>query len=199
MKTSMIVLTSIFLFLASCNNSRTPDNHNEMPKALDDKNSYEIISKRGPDDLVESLYAELVDKTSELKSLENRIQNIKKNKSDSTALFDKYNRKNQAYFSSVNSHIGQIKDSLLKDKMNSLIASSLAKYNSKILRHTGLLNSIDTKITTLNDLHIILKIVRTLPVIEKYQAINTPTTTSLEAFSKHLDETLKIADSLSKK
>ena len=85
------------LTFGSCNNSRTQDkDKQETPKALDDKSSSEIFSKRGADDLIESLYKELADKTPELKDLEDKIENITKSKTDSTESFDKYNEKNEA-------------------------------------------------------------------------------------------------------
>ncbi|MDO9375189.1 MAG: hypothetical protein Q7T76_12270, partial [Ferruginibacter sp.] len=61
--------------LASCNSSRTQDKPiPETPKALEDKSfSSEIISKRSYDDLVESLYNELVSKNIDLKTLEDKI------------------------------------------------------------------------------------------------------------------------------
>ena len=194
---------AIFLFLTlySCNNSRTQDQHqNETPKALEDKGSaYEIISKRGYDDLLESLYKELADKTQELKELEKQIDKLADSKSDSTELFSKYDEKSQSYYRSANNHVEQIKDTVLKESMMQLIENSLAKYNSSVSKHHDILKSINTKELSLNDLHLILKITRTLPLIDKYQKENLPATKSLEGYSNQLDKTIKYADSLTKK
>lgn len=201
MKKQIITAAFILATLASCNSSRKQENPEpETPKALEDKStSYEIVSKRGYDDLVESLYNELTDKTPELKKLEDKIDDLHKSKNDSTELFDKYNQKNQLYFSSANSHLERITDSLLRDKMKLLIAGSLAKYNSLISRHTDLLKSIDAKNLTLNDLHVILKITKTIPLIEKYQKDKLPSAKSLQGFSKQLDEAISYTDTLIKK
>jgi peptidoglycan hydrolase CwlO-like protein len=137
MRKQIIVSTFILLAFSSCNSSQKQENpEQETPKALEDKSSSFIIaSKRGPDDLVESLYNELVDKTPELKKLEDKIEDINKSKNDSTELFDKYNEKNQSYYSEANRHLERITDSLLRDKMKILIANSLTKYNSLISSH----------------------------------------------------------------
>jgi hypothetical protein len=197
-----LLSTFICLTLFSCGNPRKESKPNqEIPKALDDsKSSYDIVSKnRWSDDLVESLYAELSEKTPELSQLEDKIGNLIKSKSDSTESFNQYNQKNQAYFSAVNGHIEQIKDTVLREKMKSLITGNLSKYNSKVSPHLALLKAIDDKNVTLNDLHAVLKITRTLPLIEKYQRENLPTTKSIKGFSERLDETLKYADTLVKK
>ena len=75
----------------------------------------------------------------------------------------------------------------------------MANYNSSTSRHNDLLKSIETKNMTLSDLHIILKIAWTLPVIEKFQRDNLPSTKSLDGYLKQLDGTIKYADTLSKK
>lgn len=201
MTTKLFVSAILVITLASCNNTHTQDKpKEETPKALEDKSSsYEIISKRSCDDLIESLYNELVSKNVDLKKLEDKIEELNNSKSDTTKLFDKFNQKNQSYFSSADSHISAITDSSLKDKMRALIANNLAKYNSSISRHNELLKIIATKGLTISDLHIILKIVKTLPLIEKYQNDNLPGTKSFEGYIKQQEETIKLADSLTKK
>lgn len=194
-------LVFLSLVLISCDNSRKQEKkEQEIPKALQEKSSSsEIFSKRRYDDLVESLYNELAEKTHELMKLENEIDDLNTSKADSIELFDKYDSKNKSYFSAANSHAEQIKDSLLRDKIKTLIATSLTKYNSSVSPHTEILKSIGTKELMLNDLHTIVKIVSTLPVIEKYQKDNLPKTTPLEGYSKQLDNTIKYADTISKK
>jgi uncharacterized protein YdiU (UPF0061 family) len=201
MTTKIFISTILVLTLASCNNTRTQDKpKQETPKALEDKtSSYELVSKRGYDDLVESLYNELVSKNIDLKKLEEKIEELNKSKTDTTNLFDKFNKKNQSYFSAANRHIAEIKDSLLRDKMRNLISNNLTKYNSSIVRHNDLLKIIETKNLTIADLHNILKIVKTLPLIEKYQYDNLPSTKSFEGYIKRQDETIKFADTLTKK
>jgi len=201
MRTSLFISTFIFLTLYSCDNSRIQDKHqNETPKALEDKSSsFEFISKRSYDDILESLYKELADKTPELKRLEKEIDILADSKADSAELFTIYDGKNQSYYRSANSHIEQIKDTVLKERMKLLIENSLTKYNSSVSNHNDILKFIDSKYVSLNDLYLILKITRTLPLIDKYQKDNLPSTKPLEGYSKQLDKTIKYADSLTKK
>ena len=199
--TIKLFIPILVLTLASCNENRTQDKpQQETPKALEDKSSsYEIVSKRGYDDLVESLYSELVSKDIDLKKLEDKIDELKKSKSDTTELFDKFHGKNQSYFGSADRHVSDIKDSLIRDKIKNLVAAQLTKYNSGIARHNELLKIIEANQMTISDLHNVLKIVRTLPLIDKYQKDNLPGTKSFEGYIKHQQETIQLADTLSKK
>ncbi|GAB2670787.1 hypothetical protein GCM10027036_25140 [Flavihumibacter cheonanensis] len=52
---------------------------------------------------------------------------------------------------------------------------------------------------TISDLHNVLKIIRTLPLIDKYQNDNIPNTKSLEDYLKKQDKVITIADTLTKK
>lgn len=195
----ILISTLIFVTFVSCDNARIKENQEqkqETPKALQEEKSHEIVSKRGYDDIIVSLYKELADKTPELKDLETKLEALSTSKSDSTEQYNEYNGKNQSYYSSADNHLKQINDSTLRKKMKSLISSSLTKYNSKVYRHTELLKSIDKKTMTLDDLHEILIITTTLPLIEKYQNDNLPTTKSINGYLKQLDKAVQIENSL---
>jgi len=201
MKKLILISTVILLTFVSCDNARIKENqeqNQETLKALQKEKPIDIVSKRGYDDIIESLYKELVDKNPELKDLETRLDALAANKSDSTEQFNEYNGKNYSYYNSADNHLKQINDSTLRKKMKTLISSSLTKYNSKIYRHTELLKSIDMKTMTLDDLHEMLMITTTLPLIEKYQNNNLPTTKSINGYLKQLDKAIQIENSLLK-
>lgn len=198
----LATITAIMLVtIISCSGPHTQDTpEDNLPKALKDKNSsYDVVSKRGYDDLLESLYSELQEKMPELKQLENRIAALRESKSDSTASFNTFNTKNQAYFGSANGHIEQIKDSVLRSRMQLLIANSLLRYNTSTAHHNAIIHYIETNEVTLNDLHTILKITRTLPIIEQFQKDNLPSAKPLDGFANELTKTALLADTLSKK
>lgn len=132
------------------------------------------------------------------KTFEDKIGDLNTGWRDTADLFENFNEKNEAYFSSADKHISVIKDSLLRDRMKVLIASNLAKYESSIAKHNELLKIIDAKNMTISDLHNVLKIIKTLPLIEKYQGDNRPNTKPFEGYIKHQDESIKVAEKLIK-
>jgi hypothetical protein len=188
------ICTLVLLVLISCNSERNnPKKAPETPKALEEKTaSYEIISKRGSEDLLEDLYQELANKTPDLKALDKEIDDLNKCKYDSSHLFNAFNNKNETYYNIANGRLSEgIKDSLLRSKMRLLITSSLKKYTTSIAKHTALLNAIDSSSTTLNDLHTVLKITKTLPIIEQYQQQNLPNSKSLEGYLQQQQKVIK--------
>ena len=202
MKKQILISTLVLLTFLSCNNSgnkETQEQKQETPAVLQDKGSSGIITKRGYEDLLESLYKELANKTPELNELETKMKSLSGSKNDSTDLYDRYNRKNQSYYNSANSHLTQINDSVLRKRLRLLISASLKHYNSKISRHSEILKSIDKNTTTLNDLHEVLMITTTLPLIENYQNNNLPVTKSIDGYSKQLNNVLNIENALLQK
>ena len=196
MTTKIFLPAILVLALVSCENNRTQ----QTPKALTIQSpSFDYTSKRGDDDLVESLYKELVSQNIDLKKLEDKIDALQKSKGDTLNLLNQFTEKNQSYFNSVDDHISGIQDSLLRDKMKALIANNLAKYNASIVRHNELLQLIQAKNLTINDLHKILKIVRTLALMEQYQRDNLPDIRSLEGYVKRQDDVINYADTLIQK
>jgi hypothetical protein len=201
MKATLLSALFIFVLLAACKNNKGQENQQpEIPKALEEKGSFSSITKRGyNNNVVEDLYNELVEKTPELKTLENQIDNLNSGRNDSAEVFNTYNVKNTLYYSQANQAVGLIKDSSIKEKIKELIANSNKKFAAKIDEHTKLLDAIDTKLLTLGDLHTFLKIKRTLPIMEKYQNDNLPTLKPIDAYVKQVDATLKLIDTLVKK
>jgi hypothetical protein len=200
MKPALLSTLIIFVLLTACkNNTRQQNQQPEIPRALEEKGSYGLVTKRGSDNVVEDLYNELVKKTPELKILESQIDNLNNGRNDSAEIFNTYNGKNTLYYNETNQMGGLIKDSSIKQKIKELIANSKTRYDAKIDGHAKLLDDIDTKFLTLYDLHTFLKIKRTLPIMEKYQNDNLPSIKPINTYGKQVDATLKLMDTLVKK
>jgi len=201
MRTAIILSTFLMLAILSCNSPDTREHQQPaMPKALEDQgDAYDIIPKRRAAELLESLYSELVSKNADLKLLEDKLDTLDASQNDSAKVFYKFNNKNEAYYNAASRHVEEIKDSVLRDKIKVLVAGSLKKYQSLTAGHNELLKTIDTQSLTLADLHTVLKIVRTLPLIEKYQQDNLPSAKPLKGYINNQNEALKLVDTLAKK
>lgn len=175
----------------------------ETPKALQEKSSLGDVSlgsssSRG-DDLVESLYRELAKKDPALVELEAHLERLPDKRLDSTKLFNTFNEKNQEYYGSARRYTDNIKDSVLRKKMEALIAASDTAYESRTARHRRLLAGIDGKQLSMDDLHAVLKLTRTLPVMEQYQKGHLPGVGSLQHILEEYEGTVRQEEKLIEK
>ena len=187
-----IIYFSIFSLMVTvtCCNTKNPNENNKVPDALQEKSYLESFSKRGGENLVDKIYYDILEKDSKLKTIDNQINNATQVQNDSTNLFLVFNDKNQTYYSSANTYIEAISDSILREKLRKIITKSITNYDTKIKENNELLNLISSKTSSLNDLHIILKLTKTLPVIEKYQNENISNKKSMENAIILVDKTI---------
>jgi hypothetical protein len=195
---SIKILLSLVLALSlfACGNRNEKKAEKATPKALKDDVSYEISSRRSYGDLLEDLYQELINKDIDLQALEEKIAALQKSQTDSSVLFKNYDNKHQAYFLSAERHVAGISDSLVRDKMKALLAKSLTKYNALTTEHHELLTLIAAKNLTIADLHSVLKIVKTLPLIEKYHVDHLPSTKSMKGYVGKQEEVIRLEKEL---
>jgi len=168
---TLIILTGIF----SCGKKveQNAKAEKETPIALQDNKilkSYSTVRN----DLPEELYMELVENSPELTKLEDDIENTRTKKKEVSDIFHIYNNKTDGYYYSSANHANSITDSLLKKRILALISTSKENYSRKTAEITSLLEKISKNESTLADNHLALKIVLTLPIIEKFQNDNHP-------------------------
>lgn len=195
LKKGMILLATALLM----NSCTTTDKEPKEPAALALENSSVSLKRTYDTDLTESLYRDLVERTPELKRLEQEIELLRKAQEDSTKVFYAYTRKNELYYITARQHMETIRDSVLKHKMRELIAISQDKYKAKLSDQEKLLKSIEQKINTLNNLNETLKISKTIPLIEKFQKDKFPSVKPITSLSGNLDRVIKMQDSIVKK
>ena len=192
------ILVALFFLIncLACNQNRKK----EVPKVLENKKTtIEKAAKRGEEDLVDGLYNEAANTNEDLKNFEAGIQQLQHSKSDSLSAFATFDDQNKKYYNSASKYADGISDSILRYNVKSLISLSLSKYDSSTNTHDSLLKTIYTKEATLKDLRNVLKIVYTLPLINKYQADNLPAAQPIKSFSLKQNDVIKLADTLIKK
>jgi hypothetical protein len=198
---TLSVTIFVLTLLISCGGEQTESDKKpkqETPKALQD-NKLEIKSYSRTGDLGEELYQELVDKTPELKKLEDDLEAISPKPSDLNEKFQRYDSKSSRYYSSANYKASGITDSLLRIRIIGLITASNKKYSNKTAELNSLLKQISKTGAKLNDHHSVLKIVLTLPLIEKYQDDNNLNRKEFKDLINKQENLIFRADSLTPK
>jgi uncharacterized coiled-coil protein SlyX len=159
------------ILLISCKKNETVQRNNEEPKAFEEK-TIDLGRLKSGNDLIEDLFQELVDKSPELKNLENELKELKTR--DTNDIFYNYDEKSEDYYASANRHINSIQDSVMKQKILNLITKSEEKYSDQKSDLENLTKTINQKKMEIKDYHNTLKIVLTIPLIEQYQKKHLP-------------------------
>ncbi len=190
----MLQLRNLILFfvliISSCDDHPTSDPAQDTPEALETKES-SYLSKRYSGDLVDELFEERVEKSKDLKEMEEMRKAINNDRLDSIERFDKYDQKSIHYYSSATRHVDRIGDSLLKNRILNLITQSKDEYSSAIRAHKNILRNIDSNGKSVNDLHEALQVALTLEDIQLYQKKNLPSTKPLETISARQKELMR--------
>lgn len=197
-RTTFFTFLLTWSFLFSCNGDQTKHNDSdkhETPKALKDE-KIELKSYSRSGDLIEELYSELLERSPELKKLEDDIGAFTPKPNELNELFKKYNSKSTSYYSSANYKATAITDSLLKKKILALITTSKNKYANKTAELNSLLKQISQNEATLDDHHFVLKIVLTIPIIENYQTENLPDKKAFNSLIMEPQKLIQQTDSL---
>ena len=81
-------------------------------------------------------------------------------------------------------------------KMKTIIENSLTSYGQTIAVNEKLISKLDIRDKALTDLHLVLKLLKTLPVIGKYQLEHLPPVKPIENTIHHFDKAIQRADTL---
>lgn len=188
----LLVYVSIITFYSCAGKNKERTQHQNVPQALDDnKRSEYSFSSKGRENIIEELYKELVKETPALQELDKSIHDAYDNKRDSLKPFEDFDRKNNSYYSATESYINGIKDSVLKQSISTLISNSLQKYSAQTQPSKALIESLANKDIKLSDLYSVLKLTKTVAIMEKYQQTNLPSTHPLQVVNRDYDKVIE--------
>jgi len=189
MKTNALLFCLLVIVFCSACNRKSPSNNNsaktEIPEPLQDDDGSIGLKKMSRDaSLMQGIYADQVTKRPDLQKLENQLEHFNEGMPDSLAAFNKYAQTCNRYYDSANGALREMKDTVLRDRLRSILAESKHKYEQKTNRFSVLMKDIDSNQTAFTNYYTALKIAVSLPLIENYQDKNQPGTQPVEALSK---------------
>src|SRR5215216_476409 len=179
--TALLSITLIVLFFSACNSAPSKDASTpktEVPEPSEDETSGLDVKRMSRGSLMDEIYDNLAKRDPQLQKLEEQLIHFNGGLPDSLKAFNNYDSKSVGYYISANQSLATITDTVLRAQLSALIAESKLKYVDKIRRFTSLKAHIDSNQIKVGDYHAVLKIVATLPIIEKYQDKNMPDITS---------------------
>ncbi len=164
------------------------------PDAFRDKSVISDISsmKRGYSDLISTLYAEILEKNTELQALEDSLNSLKDNTFSTTEEANLYFSNNQKYYDAAYKYIELIQDSILREKIFEQLSENENNFNQKTENLASILGKISQKQAELNDAHYALKILLTMEQNKDYQINNFPDTTAVSNLKGKYENILKL-------
>lgn len=173
----------LFLFLSCTQKKETREQEVDTPKALQENNKSSLIeyAKRGPGDLVDELYDEKLEESSELKTLDKKFNELNQSKIDSLAVLHKFDSKNDNYYRAADAHLSRIQDSFLKNELKTFFDNNKTAYSNSISRLKNLEEQIDKQYISSIDRRIALKLLVTLNMMNEFRKNDTPPVSSLES------------------
>lgn len=192
--TALLSALVIVVSFSACNQTvkdKTVAEKAELPEPLNEsKGDVSSFKRYASGNMVNAIYIDLVKKTPDLQNLENQLEQFDGSKSDSLAAFNNYAAKVESYYSSADQNLERIDDTVLKERLKTLLAAEKGKYAAKANKYETLIKDIDKENIVMKDYYETLKIVATLPVIVKYQNNNLPDLKSIKAVDEQA-KTLK--------
>lgn len=168
MRTSWLFLLPAFV---AC--SEPPPPQPELPKALQEPSLVDEVAEysgRGSGrDLVDALFADVLKSDTALQHLFNDIEAQHRNHGDSTERWEDFEQKNLAYYTSAKHHAEHIADTVMRAAEFDRLRASQARYVASVLSARALDSAYMAKRSTLNDVEELVKIQRTLALMERYQ------------------------------
>jgi hypothetical protein len=123
------LLSIIFLIIISFSCNRNPSinvpKKSDVPKPLqDDNKDFSLVSKSRGNNLVDEIYLDMVKKNSDLKKLEERMEQFNAGRADSLKAFKEYNSKSDEYYYDAFANLSRIQDSVLKQRLREILINS---------------------------------------------------------------------------
>jgi formyltetrahydrofolate synthetase len=148
--------------------------------------SKEYRGNGGYKDLVEELYRQAVKQTDNLESIEDGIDKFYKKKNEAVEKYNSFIAYNNRYYEDAKSNAAAITEAATKQKAMDIIQKSEENYQKKMADWKTSIAALNANEKELNDLHALLEIMITAPLIEKYQTTGFPDNSKLKEANSDL-------------
>ncbi len=184
----------IALTVVSCGNdssSLREPNDDQTPTILMDDGSNTTrfsLRKTRNGSILDEIYFEIIEKDKELVLLDSTIRAYLHVNDTLFANFKQYDDKSDYYYNQVMHKRGKMQDTLLSAQLDSIIAKSMKRYDAITKETDTLIYQVKDLTGDISDRYHFLKVMITLPVIEKYQSDHHPSNKPIEKYLREQQE-----------
>ncbi|MBL7945352.1 MAG: hypothetical protein JNN32_04765 [Flavobacteriales bacterium] len=160
----------------ACGHTDTADE--EVPSALQDPSAVEELTGEVKssfprlaygEDLVEKLFADVLEKDTALKSLLEQVDERYDQHGDTVQRYERFNALNDAYYTSAQQHAHTLKDSTERAQQLAVLERSQGALRMRLAEAARLEAMYSASTTRIADLIELIKLQRTLDLMEAYQ------------------------------
>jgi hypothetical protein len=123
----------------------------------------------GYKNLVDELYYQAVKQNSSLEAIDEDMERFYKKKDDALEKYNSFTAYNNRYYNDARAEAAAIQDAAQRQAAHDLINASEARYKTKLVGWQSDIATLNSNEKELKNLYARLKIITTLPVIEKFQ------------------------------
>jgi hypothetical protein len=157
-----------------------------VPTALQDPGAVQEIkgslSRGGYDkDLVDALFADVLERDTALRSLMDALDDRRGAHGDSLENHRLFEQHNRAYYASALEHTAQLSDSVEREQQRALLRRSEERYAAAMAASRALDQHYDSVRVRTEELVVLIKLQRSLELMERYQQRERPGDATLKA------------------
>ncbi|MBL7963786.1 MAG: hypothetical protein JNM31_08065 [Flavobacteriales bacterium] len=195
------ILLLVVLLMVAC--SPPEKEQEQLPTALQDPDVVQDIkgslTSRGySSDLVDALFIDVLKQDTSLQALLDAMDRQVTAHGDSTERLMRFEARNRSYYDAALAHTAQLSDSLEREQQRSILRQSEARYSEAMAATRDLVQLYDSLQRRTNELVELIKLKRTLVMMEKYQqqepsadALMKAELERIKALEKRLEAALK--------
>lgn len=202
MKAYLIVLLIISGLIFSCSDiiKEEPileiehEEIHETPAIFEEKNYVTKLTssyERSNADVISELYDEAMEKSTQLKQLNDLFIKIPSLKNDSLVDYNNFSQTNSNYWQSTENYINQLTDTNLRKSTLEVFKNLEIEYETSMSNHEQKLTKINEKSILLHDQLILMKLFVTQPMMLNYQTNEKPNIETLESLIDEYDKLIK--------
>ena len=170
--------------LVAC--STPPAEEPAVPTALQDPGAVQEIkgslSGRGyGKDLVDALFADVLESDTALQSVMDALEDRYSAHGDSLETYHQYEQHNRNYYEAAQSHTAQLSDSVEREQQRAILRQSEERYAAAMAATRALDQRYDSIRVRTTELVVLIKLQRTLELMERYQQTERPDDATLKA------------------
>ncbi len=170
--------------LAAC--STPPAEPPAVPAALQKPGAAQEIkgslSGRGyGKDLVDALFADVLESDTALRSAMDALEDRYSAHGDSVETYHEYEQNNRNYYDAAQAHTAQLSDSVEREQQRAILRQSGERYAAAMAAIRALDQRYDSIRARTTELVVLIKLQRTLELMERYQQTERPGDATLKA------------------